>query len=38
MVNGPIDDVHIGSYALDADEVKMLYKGKEPPRERTSDN
>ena len=32
--NGLIDDVRIYSYALDANEVKMLYEGKEPPREK----
>jgi WD40 repeat protein/Flp pilus assembly protein TadD len=30
-----IDDVRIYSYALTADEVKNLYEGKEPPREKT---
>jgi len=29
-----IDDVRIYSYALSADEIKMLYEGKEPPIER----
>ena len=29
--NGLIDDVRIYSYALSAEEVKMLYEGKEPP-------
>ena len=31
---GLIDDVRIYSYALSADEVKMLYDGKEPPRKK----
>ena len=31
---GLIDDVRIYSYALDADEVKMLYEGEEPPRKK----
>jgi len=35
--NGFIDDVRIYSYALSAEEVKMLYEGKEPPRERRSE-
>jgi len=35
---GLIDDVRIYSYALSAEEVKMLYDGKEPPREKTSDD
>ncbi|MFC1792772.1 protein kinase [Planctomycetota bacterium] len=35
--NGLIDDVRIYSYALSADEIKMLYKGKEPPREKRSE-
>jgi WD40 repeat protein/tetratricopeptide (TPR) repeat protein len=35
--NGLIDDVHIYSYALSPEEVKMLYEGKEPPRERRSE-
>jgi len=35
--NGLVDDVRIYSYALSAEEVKMLYKGKEPPREKRSD-
>jgi len=35
---GFIDDVRIYSYALNADEVKMLYEGKEPPREKASDD
>jgi hypothetical protein len=30
-----IDDVRIYSYALSPDEVKGLYEGKEPPREKT---
>jgi hypothetical protein len=34
---GPIDDVRIYSYALNAEEVKMLYEGKEPPRAKGSD-
>jgi hypothetical protein len=34
---GLIDDVRIYSYARSADEVKMLYEGKEPPRERRSE-
>ena len=32
--NGLIDDVCIYSYALTADEVKDLYEGREPPREK----
>jgi hypothetical protein len=32
--NGLIDDVRIYSYALSAEEVKGLYEGKEPPREK----
>jgi len=35
--NGLIDDVRIYSYALSPEEVKMLYKGKEPPREKKSE-
>ena len=35
--NGLIDDVRIYSYALNPEEVKMLYEGKEPPREKRSD-
>jgi WD40 repeat protein/serine/threonine protein kinase len=35
--NGFIDDVRIYSYALNPEEVKMLYEGKEPPREKRSD-
>jgi WD40 repeat protein/serine/threonine protein kinase/tetratricopeptide (TPR) repeat protein len=35
--NGLIDDVRIYSYALNAEEVKMLYEGKEPPREKISE-
>jgi len=35
--NGLIDDVRIYSYALSPEEVKMLYKGKEPPREKSSE-
>jgi hypothetical protein len=35
--NGLIDDVRIYSYALSPGEVKMLYEGKEPPRERRSE-
>jgi WD40 repeat protein/serine/threonine protein kinase/tetratricopeptide (TPR) repeat protein len=35
--NGLIDDVRIYSYALSPQEVKMLYEGKEPPRERRSE-
>ena len=35
--NGLIDDVRIYSYALSPEEVKMLYEGKEPPREKRSD-
>jgi tetratricopeptide (TPR) repeat protein len=35
--DGLIDDVRIYSYALTADEVKMLYEGKEPPREKRLD-
>jgi WD40 repeat protein/serine/threonine protein kinase/tetratricopeptide (TPR) repeat protein len=34
--HGLIDDVRIYSYALTAEEVKMLYEGKEPPREKRS--
>ena len=34
---GPIDDIRIYSYALNAEEVKMLYEGKEPPRAKGSD-
>jgi eukaryotic-like serine/threonine-protein kinase len=33
-----IDDVRIYSYALSPDEVKMLYEGKEPPKEKISNN
>ena len=32
--NGLIDDVRIYSYALSPEEVKMLYEGKEPPKEK----
>jgi WD40 repeat protein len=32
-----IDDVRIYSYALSADQVKMLYEGEEPPREKRSE-
>jgi len=32
--DGLIDDVRIYSYALSAEEVEMLYEGKEPPREK----
>jgi hypothetical protein len=32
--NGLIDDVRIYSYALSPEEVKMLYEGKEPPRQK----
>ena len=35
--DGLIDDVRIYSYALSPEEVKMLYEGKEPPREKRSD-
>jgi len=35
--NGLIDDVRIYSYAMSPEEVKMLYEGKEPPRERRSE-
>jgi len=35
--NGLIDDVRIYSYAWSAEEVKDLYEGREPPRERKSD-
>ena len=35
--DGLIDDVRIYSYALNAEEVKMLYEGKEPPRAKVSD-
>ncbi|MFC1793593.1 LamG domain-containing protein, partial [Planctomycetota bacterium] len=34
---GLIDDIRIYSYALNAEEVKMLYEGKEPPRAKGSD-
>jgi len=30
--NGLIDDVRIYSYALNPEEVRILYEGKEPPR------
>jgi hypothetical protein len=33
-----IDDVRIYSYVLSPDEVKMLYKGKEPPRNKKLDD
>jgi WD40 repeat protein len=36
--NGLIDDVCIYSYALSADEVKDLYEGREPPREKKRDS
>jgi tetratricopeptide (TPR) repeat protein len=36
-LKGRIDNVHIYSYALSPNEVKMLYEGKEPPREKISD-
>jgi WD40 repeat protein/serine/threonine protein kinase/tetratricopeptide (TPR) repeat protein len=36
--NGLIDDVRIYSYALGAEEVKMLYEGEEPPREKRSED
>jgi hypothetical protein len=32
--DGLTDDVRIYSYALSSEEVKMLYEGKEPPREK----
>jgi hypothetical protein len=32
-----IDDVRIYSYACNADQVKMLYEGEEPPREKRSE-
>jgi hypothetical protein len=35
--NGLIDDVRIYSYALSPEEVKMLYEGKEPLTEKTSE-
>lgn len=35
--NGLIDDVRIYSYALSAEEIKDLYEGKEPPREKKSE-
>jgi hypothetical protein len=35
--NGLIDDVRIYSYALSPEEVKMLYEGKEPPRQKKSE-
>lgn len=35
--DGWIDDVRIYSYALSLEEVKMLYEGEEPPRERTGE-
>ncbi len=35
--DGLIDDIRIYSYALSAEEVKMLYEGKEPPRAKGSD-
>jgi hypothetical protein len=35
--NGLIDDVHIYSYTLSAEEVKDLYEGKEPPLEKKSE-
>jgi WD40 repeat protein/serine/threonine protein kinase/tetratricopeptide (TPR) repeat protein len=35
--NGLIDDVRIYSYALSGEEVRMLYEGKEPPKEKRSD-
>ncbi|MFC1765649.1 protein kinase [Planctomycetota bacterium] len=34
LKDGLIDDVRIYSYALSPDEVKGLYEGREPPRER----
>jgi WD40 repeat protein/Flp pilus assembly protein TadD len=34
---GLIDDVRLYSYALSDEEVKMLYEGKEPPREMRSE-
>jgi len=34
---GLVDDVRIYSYALTADEVKDLYEGREPPREKESE-
>ena len=36
-LKGLVDDVRIYSYALSAEEVKILYEGKEPPREKRSD-
>ena len=35
--DGLIDDVRIYSYPLSAEEVKGLYEGKEPPREKKSE-
>ena len=35
--NGLIDDVRIYSYALSAEEIRILYEGKEPPQEKKSD-
>ncbi len=35
--NGFIDEVRIYSYALTPEEVKMLYEGKEPPKEKRSE-
>ena len=35
--NGRIDDVRIYSYALSAEEVKLLCQGKEPPQEKKAD-
>jgi hypothetical protein len=35
--NGLIDDVCIYSYALNPEEVKMLYEEKEPPKEKRLD-
>jgi tetratricopeptide (TPR) repeat protein len=35
--DGLIDDIRIYSYALNAEEIKMLYEGKEPPRAKGSD-
>ncbi|MFC1792770.1 protein kinase [Planctomycetota bacterium] len=37
QLKGFIDDVRIYSYALSPEEVKMLYEGKEAPKEKISD-
>jgi beta-galactosidase len=36
--NGLIDDVRIYSYALSEAEIKALYAGKEPPRNKESED